>query len=679
MRGGSDSLEAGEAVERRKSFALLVRVVYNRSMRSFLLIPVLLLTLLSREPFAGGARQEWDGLLESRLEAPRKHRIHGSFGARPDPAWLQRMGDSSGVRLVPNWIGSLHVDGTAEPYFPDQWSLSNTAQNLDGSPGVAGADIGAIRAWERTAGDSQVIVAFVDGGIDESHPEFAGRLAHNEVELSGKPGVDDDGNGFVDDTLGWDFVRGDGISRDAGGHGTSTASLVAAAWNGLGMAGLAPGVRILPIRVADAGSRVQLKSLVDGVAYASSRGARVINLSLGGLVAPDLLDSAIARAIAKGAAVVVSAGNEGFNLDVTPRYPAASRIPGMVVVGASDARDQPSSYTNRSGSKVDLSAPGDAILAATIPDPDTLWQEDFENGLAGWVTSGTGTAWGLESYQGSTWLSDSPNSNYPRSSRRSIRSPRLNDAGRGALQLQVSLRGRVNGTDHILIECARDSTFARIDDTLFLNGGFQQDSVLVLSLDPGSVDGFPFHLRFSLVSNTSVSTSDSGVSIDRLLLRSRDRPQPEGGAYARVWGTSFSAPLVAGATALLAGLRPEASPESLVTAILAGAQVRASLAGVSRTGARLWIPGAFQHGQVPSKALRKTSTRSSVVASPRGLSVRSTESWTIEWRDLQGKVRRRHSGKGNAFVDLSSTAVGTPLVWTFHTPREDLRGLHLPR
>lgn len=647
-------------------------------MRSFLLVPVLVLALLPAPPFAAGARPEWDGLLEVGRESPRRHRWHGNFGARPDSAWLRKMRDSIGSRLVPNWIGSLHQEPAGEPFFPDQWSLSNTGQSLDGSPGIPGADIGALRAWEVTSGDSQVVVAFVDGGIDESHPEFLGRLARNASEVSGRPGMDDDGNGFVDDTLGWDFVRGDGISRDAGGHGTSTASLVAASWNDLGIAGLAPGVRILPIRVADAGSRVQLKSLVDGVAYASSRGARVINLSLGGLSAPDLLDSAIARAVAAGAVVVVSAGNEGFDLDVTPRYPAASRIPGMVVVGASDARDRPSVYSNTSDTRVDLSAPGDGILAATIPDPDTLWQEDFENGLVGWATSGTGTAWGLETYRGTTWLADSPDGNYPRSSRRSIRSPRLNASGRAALQLQVTLRGRVNGSDHVLIECSRDSTFTRIDDTLFLNGGFQQDSAVVLSLDPGAVDGAPFHLRFSLVSNATSSPSDSGVSIDRLLLRSRDRAQPEGGAYARVWGTSFAAPLVTGAVALLAGLRPEAPPESLVADVLRGAQVQATLAGVSRTGARLWIPGAFQQGNIPTGRSAPSARGSSVRAIAGGLQVRAAGAWTIEWRDLQGRSRGRISGVGDALAEAPETGGGAPLAWSFRSGGESLRGLVLP-
>lgn len=659
-----------------KSFALLRSVVYNRCMRSFLLIPVLLLAMTPYAPEAGGARQEWDGLIEVGRDGPRRHhRMHGDFGSRPDPDWLRGVGDSTGSRLVPNWIGTLHQAPSEEPFFPDQWSLANTAQEIEGFAGFAGADIGALRAWETTSGDSQIIVAFVDGGIDETHPEFHGRLAYNTPERSGSPGLDDDGNGFVDDSLGWDFVRGDAGSRDAGGHGTATASLVAAAWNGVGIAGLAPGVRILPIRVADAGSRVSLKSLVDGVAYASSRGARVINLSLGGLNAPDLLDSAIARAVAAGAIVIVSAGNEGMDLDVTPRYPAASRIPGMLVVGASDARDRPSGYTNTSDTRVDLSAPGDAIVAATIPDPDTLWTEDFENGLVGWVTSGTGTAWGLETYRGTSWLADSPNSNYPRSARRSIRSPRLNPDGRSALHLLVSMRGRLNGSDHVLIECARDSTFARVDDTLFLNGGFQQDSTVVLSLDPGAVDGSPFHLRFTLVSNSSTSNSDSGVSIDGLILRSRDRPQPEGGAYARVWGTSFSAPLVTGAVALLAGLRPDIGPEALAASIVGGAQVRSSLAGVSRSGARLWIPGAFTHGEAPSAVARNPRSLTSVATRHDGLVIQAEGAWTLDWHDLRGRSLGRRSGHGSGFVEWPTDRPESPLAWTFRSSREALRGL----
>jgi len=623
-----------------------------------------------------GAEPSWDGVLVPRQG--RLHKVRGGrgFGARPDSAWTNRVRDSLGQDPRPNWIGRLQDDPTLEPFYPDQWALANTGQEYGGVSGLPGADIGAAQAWQTTSGDSTVVVAFLDGGLDPTHPELQGQLARNLAEAEGAPGKDDDGNGFVDDSIGWDFVRGDGKVRDVGGHGTSTASLVVARWNGLGLAGLAPRLRLLPIRVADGGSRVTLQNLVDGLDYAVRRKARVINLSLGGLPSPDLLDSAIARAVRAGCAVVVSAGNEGVDLDVSPRYPAASRIPGMIVVGASDSRDQPSYYTNRSPKLVDLSAPGDALVAASIPEPDTLWTENFESGLAGWATGGTGTAWGTESALGSIRLSDSPGKNYPKSARRWIRSPRLNTGGRSGLLLSLSMRGRVNGSDHVLVECARDSTFAKIDDTLFINGAFQQDSATELSLDAGAVDGSPFHLRFTLVSDAFSSTSDSGVQLDDLVLRARDLPQPPGGSYARVWGTSFSAPLATAAIGLLASLHPDAAPESLVQAIASGAQVVATLSGASRTGGRLWIPGAFRNLSGATPVGDRAAVPRGVRVAPGRFEVEEPGGWILSWRDLRGRSLGRIAGTGMGSVPFSASG---PVVWTLRAGSRTLTGMVIPR
>lgn len=625
---------------------------------------------------SAGIQPSWDGVLVTRQGRIHKVRGDRGFGARPDSTWTRRVRDSLGQVPSTNWIGRLQEDPTLEPFYPDQWALANTGQEYGGVTGLPGADIGAAQAWRTTSGDSSVVVAFLDGGVDPTHPELQGQLARNLAEAEGVSGKDDDGNGFVDDSVGWDFVRRDGKVRDVGGHGTSTASVVVARWNGLGLAGLAPRVRLLPIRVADGGSRVSLQNLVDGLDYAVNRKARVVNLSLGGLPSPDLLDSAIARAVRAGCAVVVSAGNEGLDLDVSPRYPAASRIPGMIVVGASDARDRPSSYTNHSPKLVDLSAPGDALVAASIPEPDTLWTEAFESGLAGWTTGGTGTAWGTESVLGSTRLSDSPGRNYPKSTRRWIRSPRLNPSGRSGLLLSLSMRGRVNGSDYFLVECARDSGFAKVDDTLFLNGAFHQDTATEMVLDAGSVDGSPFSLRFTLVSDGLSSTSDSGVEIDDLVLRARDLPQPPGGAYARVWGTSFSAPLTTAALGLLASLHPDARPESLVQAVASGAQVVATLAGASRTGARLWVPGALRSSSDATATGGRVAVPGGLRVRPGRFDVDESGAWSLAWRDLRGRNLGRVAGTGPGSVPFAASG---PVLWTLRSGSRTFSGMVMPR
>lgn len=608
-----------------------------------------------------------DGVLVPDAQG-RHHRVRRFGGGSP------LAGRAGGE--VPNWIGHLHADATAEPFYSDQWSLRNTGQTVNGVTGLVGADIGAPEGWRTTTGDSAVVVAFLDGGVDIGHPEFAGALAYNAVEKAGAPGVDDDRNGFVDDTLGWDFVRGDGVARDVGGHGTATASLVVAQWNTMGLAGVAPKVRVLPIRVADGGARVSLQQLLDGLAYAVRRKARVINLSLGGLPEQALLDRAIAEAIDSGAVVVVSAGNEAVDLDASPRYPAASRIPGMVVVGASDLRDRPSSYSNRSDSLVDLSAPGDGLLAAGIPDGDTLWTEDFEHGLAGWGNSSTTSPWGTETLQGSTWLSDSPTGNYPRNRTRSITSPLLNTQRRHGLLLDLSLRGRLPGSDWFLVEVASDTTFTKVADTVWVSSAWSEATSQRVVLDLGAADGAACKVRFTLGSDGSSTTSDSGVQLDDFVLRARDRDQPGQGAYVRVWGTSFSAPLTSGVVALMASVAPTAPPESLVQDLLRGAQAVATLSGATRTGARLWIPGALAAYKQPVPVSAPPGRSGGMVARPGVFLVRESGAWELAWTDLRGRALGRHRGQGKMSVPFSATG---PVLWTLRSGAGTLRGMVLAR
>ncbi|MCB9497680.1 MAG: S8 family serine peptidase [Fibrobacteria bacterium] len=634
----------------------------------------LLLVLVVVGASFGGISPPWRGYL---VEEGGGHRVfsRAHWGVTSeDSLRVGHLRDSLGRKVVRNWIGTLQETPRSEPFFPVQWSLENTGQDNDGVSGLPGADVGALAAWQKTSGDSSVVVALIDGGVDPTHPDLRDCLAWNLVERAGKPGVDDDGNGYIDDSLGWDFVRQDPVPRDLAGHGTATASLVGAGWNGVGLAGLAPGVRVLPVRVADASSHVQLDAILDGIAFARKRGARVINLSLGGLPSADLLDSAIARAVRGGAAVVVSAGNEGVDLDLDPRYPAALRMPGMVVVGASSSSDEPSWYSNHSPQFVDLSAPGDGLVVAGLPEGDTLWTEDFEQPLSDWTTGGTGITWGLESALGTTWLSDSPGRNYPRGANRWIQTPLMSFPHRRNLVLNLSLRGRVSSNDLFAIAVSSDSTFQSSVDTLLLNGGFRQDSAKTLTFELPAGDAGAFAIRFLLRSDNFQSSGDSGVQIDDLCLRARDVAQPKVGSYARVWGTSFSAPLVSAALALLASLDSAASPESLVSMLVAGVDVLPAFAEQSRTSGRLSVAGAMGLDRLPVASPGSVARSSPVGRGNGGLVLRVEGDWWLEWRDLRGRTGGRKSGSSPAVVPLPS---GGPIFWKLSTSGGNFRGVFL--
>ncbi len=192
-------------------------------------------------------------------------------------------------------------------------------------------------AWDLTAGSVSVILAVIDSGLDASHPEFAGRILP-----------------------GYDFVERDAVPQDACGHGTHVAGIAAATGDdGEGIAGMAWGVQLLPIRVLDAYCSGTVADAAEGIVAAVERGAQVINLSLGTGQASTLLENATFYAYSHGAAIIAAAGNTGGDLV----YPA--RYPWVLAVGATDASDLRwglSAY----GPELDLMAPGVDILS-TLP------------------------------------------------------------------------------------------------------------------------------------------------------------------------------------------------------------------------------------------------------------------------------------------------------------------------
>jgi subtilisin family serine protease len=238
--------------------------------------------------------------------------------------------------------------------FAQQWAL-NSAND---------ADIDAPEAWDITTGGSGATVAVVDTGVDAGHPDLAPNIWRNAREVAGN-GVDDDRNGYVDDTRGWDFVDRDADPDDGEQHGTHVAGTAAARGNdGRGVAGVSWGSRIMPVRVLDAEGSGTVADLVEGYAYAARNGARVINASLGGSLPSNAEQDAIRRA--PGAMFVVAAGNEGLSNDLLGSYPCNYDEANIVCVASTGRTDGLSSFSNWGTRTVDLAAPGEDILS-TVP------------------------------------------------------------------------------------------------------------------------------------------------------------------------------------------------------------------------------------------------------------------------------------------------------------------------
>lgn len=227
--------------------------------------------------------------------------------------------------------------------------------------------MGSVRsldAWDTTRGSGQ-IVAVVDTGVAMSHADLSARIWQNPGQTASGDG---DGNGKAGDAHGWDFVNNDADPTDQNGHGTHVAGTVAAtAGNGIGVAGVAPAARVMPVRVLDANGSGSTSAIANGVTYAAAEGARTVNLSLGGSGTSRTFSAAIDYARSKGTVVIAAAGNSTTNNDgADPEYPCAYPQSNIVCVASIDRSGATSSFSSYGARTVDVAAPGGSILS-TVP------------------------------------------------------------------------------------------------------------------------------------------------------------------------------------------------------------------------------------------------------------------------------------------------------------------------
>jgi subtilisin family serine protease len=237
-----------------------------------------------------------------------------------------------------------------DPQLINQWALQG-----DGP-------MGAATAWTRVTG-GDVTVAVVDTGVDLSHRDLVSNLWSNPGEVPGN-GIDDDGDGFVDDVHGADFVNHDGDPADDNGHGTHVAGIVAARGNnGVGIAGLAWRARIMAVKVLGPDASGDMATVAQGVRYAVAHGARVVNLSLTGPSPGPDLAAAVAEAAVANVLVVAAAGNTHSDDDALAAYPAALDAPNLIAVTSSDQRGALAPSASFGRASIDLAAPGEEILS----------------------------------------------------------------------------------------------------------------------------------------------------------------------------------------------------------------------------------------------------------------------------------------------------------------------------
>ncbi|KYG70091.1 S8 family peptidase [Bdellovibrio bacteriovorus] len=232
----------------------------------------------------------------------------------------------------------------------------------------------AARAWSVTKGSRDIVVAVIDTGIDIKHEDLKGNLWKNPgetgLDAQGRDkatnGIDDDGNGFVDDVYGWNFVSNNNKLDDNHGHGTHIAGIIGAeAGNNKGITGISPEVSLMILKYYDpkVPGTDNLKNTVASIRYAVKMGAHIINYSGGGTEFSQEEYDAVAEAEKKGILFVAAAGNERSNSDQFHYYPADYKLKNIISVTAIDPSTQVLASSNYGIETVDIAAPGQNILS----------------------------------------------------------------------------------------------------------------------------------------------------------------------------------------------------------------------------------------------------------------------------------------------------------------------------
>ncbi len=240
------------------------------------------------------------------------------------------------------------------------WGL----RNLGGAGGIIGADINAEAAWDVTTGSTNVVVAVIDSGVRYTHQDLANQMWRNPGEIPNN-GIDDDGNGYVDDVFGINAILNNGDPMDDNDHGTHCAGTIGAQANGGGgHVGVAWNVRIMALKFLGASGFGQTSDAIECLDYAVAMGAKISNNSWGGGPYSEALYDAIVNARANNHLFIAAAGNEANDNDADASYPASYDLDNIISVAAIDRADRLANFSNYGLTSVDLGAPGVAIFSA---------------------------------------------------------------------------------------------------------------------------------------------------------------------------------------------------------------------------------------------------------------------------------------------------------------------------
>ena len=513
-------------------------------------------------------------------------------------AILEFSNDPNVEYAQPNYI--YHATALPnDPRFAQTWGLRNTGQTIvsaggpnspssTNNPGTSGLDMKMEYAWNTITDCRSVTVAVLDTGINYNHQDLAANMW-----------ADGSSN------HGYDFVDNDSDPMDLDGHGTHVAGTIGAVGNnGLGGTGVCWRASLMGVRVLDTTGSGTTAQITSGLNYAVANGAKVINLSLGGGNVDPAFSAAIDNARNNGAILVIAAGNETNNNDVSPAYPCSYTQSNIICVAALTQTYAKASFSNWGATSVDVGAPGVNIVSA--------WPGTVAN-LNTSMTSG----WNLATYTGSRWdyttlnLTDGTALNilavphnysfgsttkYASNSNSQMwRS--FNLAGVDAAVLNFGLVADIqSGADYLNI-FAQAGTSNPTGTGVKLEGisGSTGSSIEDMTYDLTAYKGSNMSLAFQLTSDASVVGNGAAIldlSLTTLTLNNS--------TYNVISGTSMATPKVAGLTAMIMAYNPNYLMDDVINSIKNGGVNTASLSGITTTGKAVSGVGSLNYIATPT-------------------------------------------------------------------------------
>jgi thermitase len=500
----------------------------------------------------------------------------------------------------PNYIYRIKTVPN-DTYYGQQWGLKNTAQKIvtrngpdapssTNNPGTAGKDMDLENAWNTITNCSSVTVAVLDTGINYNHEDLSANMWNGGVTYP---------------KHGYDFVgSSDDDPMDENGHGTHVAGTIGAVGNnGKGTTGVCWNVKLMGVRVLDATGSGTTASIVQGIDFAVARGAKVLNMSLGGENFDAAYSTAITNARTSGAIVVAAAGNESANNDsgTTPSYPCNFSHDNVVCVAALDQNFSLASFSNYGTTSVDISAPG-VNITSSWPGTHTTISDALNSGWT--FTSTTTKGWGYKNLLFSTGTAstlanpsnwDGLTKTYdPNTDSKAWK--QFNLTGKNVAIVNFYLMLDLDLNDQLNFNVRTDG------GDPFL-GGDQQDSVSGNSDDKYklmSYDITPYlsssmSMGFNLLSDSTDQRTGADIAFFDIQTLTYNTF-----TYNVSNGTSMASPHVAGLAAMLFAFNPNYTYSDVVTAIKQGGLSNPDLAFKTESGKAASATGSLNYINAPT-------------------------------------------------------------------------------